>query len=45
MSETYKSAGVSIEAGEETVKRIKGLAKSTFNKNVLSDIGMFGGFF
>lgn len=45
MNETYKSAGVSIEAGEETVKRIKGLAKSTFNKNVLSDIGMFGGFF
>lgn len=45
MSETYKSAGVSIEAGEETVKRIKGLAKSTFNKHVLSDIGMFGGFF
>jgi len=42
---TYKSAGVDLEAGDETVRRIKGYAKSTFNKNVLSDIGLFGGFF
>lgn len=42
---TYKSAGVDIEAGDETVKRIKGFAKSTFNKNVLSDIGLFGAFY
>jgi phosphoribosylformylglycinamidine cyclo-ligase len=42
---TYKDAGVDIEAGDETVKRIKGFAKSTFNKNVLSDIGLFGAFF
>ncbi len=45
MNNTYKSAGVDIEAGEETVRRIKDFAKSTFNKNVLSDIGMFGGFY
>jgi phosphoribosylformylglycinamidine cyclo-ligase len=42
---TYKAAGVDIEAGDETVKKIKGLAKSTFNKNVLSDIGLFGAFY
>ncbi len=42
---TYKGAGVDLEAGDETVKRIKGFAKSTFNKNVLSDIGLFGAFY
>ena len=45
MDNTYKSAGVDIEAGDETVRRIKSFAKSTFNKNVISDIGMFGGFY
>lgn len=45
MNNTYKSAGVDIEAGERTVEKIKGLAKSTFNKNVLTDIGLFGGFY
>ncbi len=45
MENSYKSAGVDLEAGDETVRRIKGYAKSTFNKNVLSDIGLFGGFF
>ncbi len=45
MDNTYKSAGVDLEAGDETVRRIKSYAKSTFNKNVLSDIGLFGGFF
>lgn len=42
---TYKSAGVNIEAGEETVERIKSHAKSTFNESVLSGIGHFGAFF
>lgn len=42
---TYKSAGVDIAAGDETVKRIKKLAKATFSENVLSDIGLFGAFF
>ena len=45
MDNTYKSAGVDIEAGDETVRRIKSFAKSTFNKNVISDIGLFGGFY
>jgi len=45
VSETYEKAGVSIEAGDETVRRIKSLARSTFGKNVLSDIGLFGSFF
>ncbi len=45
MENTYKAAGVDIQAGEETVERIKSLAKSTFNKNVLSGIGHFGAFY
>jgi phosphoribosylformylglycinamidine cyclo-ligase len=45
LSSTYKSAGVDIDAGDELVKRIKNFAKSTFNKNVLSDIGLFGAFY
>src|SRR4029077_21043323 len=39
----YKAAGVDIEAGNETVRRIRGLARSTFTPGVLSDIGSFGG--
>ena len=42
---TYKDSGVDIEAGDETVRRIKPLVKSTFNENVLADIGLFGGFY
>jgi phosphoribosylformylglycinamidine cyclo-ligase len=42
---TYRSAGVDIEAGDDTINRIKGFAKSTFNKSVLSDIGLFGAFY
>ncbi len=45
MENTYKSAGVDIKAGDETVEKIKSLAKSTFNKNVLSGIGHFGAFY
>ncbi|MFA7057985.1 MAG: phosphoribosylformylglycinamidine cyclo-ligase [Candidatus Cloacimonadales bacterium] len=41
----YKSAGVDIKAGEESVNRIKPLVKETFNKNVLSQIGGFGGLY
>ena len=41
----YKHAGVSIDAGNETVARIKGLAKRTFTPGVLSAIGSFGGLF
>lgn len=45
MSETYKSAGVDIEAGEKTVNSIKPYIKQTMNKNVLSEVGLFGGFY
>jgi len=41
----YKQSGVSIDAGNETVSRIKGLAKRTFTPGVLSAIGSFGGLF
>lgn len=45
MDQTYKAAGVDIEAGEKTVDKIKSYAKSTFSKSVLADIGMFGAFY
>jgi phosphoribosylformylglycinamidine cyclo-ligase len=45
VSATYKSAGVDIKAGDETIEKIKPYVKSTYNKNVLNDIGLFGGFF
>ena len=41
----YKSAGVDIDAGNETVRRIRALARSTFTAGVLSEIGSFGGLF
>ena len=41
----YKSSGVDIDAGNETVRRIKRLAQSTFTPGVLSEIGSFGGLF
>src|SRR6186713_2381028 len=41
----YKSSGVDIDAGNETVRRIKRLAQGTFTPAVLSDIGSFGGLF
>jgi len=41
----YKTSGVNIQAGDETVSRIKDYAKSTFNKNVLTGIGHFGAFY
>lgn len=40
---SYKDAGVDIDAGNEFVKRIKPLVASTFDKNVLGDIGSFAG--
>jgi phosphoribosylformylglycinamidine cyclo-ligase len=45
LAKKYEDAGVSIKAGEETVDKIKSYAKSTFNKSVLADIGLFGAFF
>ncbi len=45
MSVSYKEAGVDIEAGEELVNRIKPYIKATHNDKVLSNIGLFGGFY
>ncbi len=42
---SYEDAGVNIEKGNESVRRIKQLVKKTFNPSVLSDIGLFGGLF
>jgi len=42
---TYKESGVDIDAGEELIHRIKRPIRSTFNRNVLTDIGMFGAFY
>jgi len=41
----YKSAGVDIDAGNETVRRITSIARATFTRGVLSEIGSFGGLF
>ena len=41
----YKASGVDIDAGNETVRRIRTLARSTFTPGVMSDIGSFGGLF
>jgi len=41
----YKASGVDIDAGNETVRRIRALARGTFTPGVLSDIGSFGGLF
>jgi len=38
----YKSAGVDIHAGNETIKRIKKSVESTFSPAVLTGIGSFG---
>lgn len=42
---TYKESGVDIQAGEDLVRRIKKPVHTTFNKNVLTDIGLFGAFY
>jgi phosphoribosylformylglycinamidine cyclo-ligase len=44
-STDYRQAGVDIDAGNETVRRIKSIARSTFTAGVISDIGSFGGMF
>jgi len=42
---TYEQAGVSIEAGDEFVQRIKDVVASTSRPEVLGGIGGFGGLF
>jgi phosphoribosylformylglycinamidine cyclo-ligase len=45
VSISYADAGVDITSGDRAKQRIKMLARKTFNKNVLSEIGGFGGLF
>jgi phosphoribosylformylglycinamidine cyclo-ligase len=42
---TYSDAGVSIDAANAAVEKIKRMARSTFNARTLSEIGSFGGMF
>ena len=42
---TYRDAGVDIEAGDEFVRRIKSLVRTTVRPEVVSDLGGFGGLF
>ncbi|MHB2029077.1 MAG: phosphoribosylformylglycinamidine cyclo-ligase [Acidimicrobiales bacterium] len=42
---TYASAGVSIESGDEVVRRIKASVESTYRPEVLGDLGGFAGLF
>jgi len=41
----YRDAGVDISLGNKTKYGFKALAKKTFNSQVLSDLGLFGGLF
>ncbi|MGM9552350.1 MAG: phosphoribosylformylglycinamidine cyclo-ligase [Clostridia bacterium] len=45
MSESYKNAGVDVEAGYEAVRLMKADVKKTFIDGVMGDIGGFGGLF
>lgn len=42
---TYRSAGVDVEEGQRAVELMKGHVKETFNQNVLTGLGGFGGLF
>ena len=41
----YKEAGVDVTAGYKAVELMKKHVKSTFDKNVIGDLGSFGGFY
>jgi len=45
MAITYKDAGVDVEAGYQAVKLMKAHAESTFDSNVLTGLGSFGGMY
>ncbi len=45
MSESYKNAGVDVEAGYEAVRLMKADVRKTYIKGVMGDIGGFGGLF
>ena len=43
--ESYRAAGVDLDAGEEAVRRIGPLVRGTYRPEVIGDIGGFGGLF
>lgn len=45
MAISYKDSGVDIDAADLSVQMIKKYVQSTYTKQVLGDIGNFGGFF
>lgn len=45
MSVTYHEAGVDLSAADKSTHAIASLAKATFDKNVLKDVGLFAGFY
>ncbi|MFQ5878427.1 MAG: phosphoribosylformylglycinamidine cyclo-ligase [Acidobacteriota bacterium] len=42
---TYRDAGVDIDAKMRAIQRLRMIARGTFKKGVLTDIGAFGGLF
>jgi phosphoribosylformylglycinamidine cyclo-ligase len=42
---TYRQAGVNIDAGDEFVRRITPVVRTTFRPEVLTELGGFGGLF
>lgn len=42
---TYKKAGVDIGEGARALTKVSSLVQSTFNENVLTEIGSFGGMY
>ena len=42
---SYRDAGVDIDAGNRSVELMKAHVRATFRREVLSDIGGFGGLF
>lgn len=43
--ETYRDAGVDIDAADKIIKSVRKQARSTFTTEVLGDLGFFGGLF
>lgn len=44
-SESYKEAGVDVTAGYKSVELMKQFVKNTYSKDVISDLGGFGGLY
>ena len=42
---SYKDAGVDVDGWNKTALRMKGIVRQSFNRNVLTELGSFGGAF